>query len=720
MTHFKINWLRGLLYFLLAAIAIPPFLQANTIARSFPMFAAAGLITIASLVIQSKLLRLPVYALIVLGTLYTYFPLKMQVSFAWLQRFFEEVAQEIQQLFVGELGYIPEKTSLFLLLLLLFIFAVLMIDYHLWPLPIIVILGYFMSLAVFRNFDLTKETIFLLVLLCYYLFFQNLDFSLLHSRYFWIGNLILLFLFAVSMLLPASFPEINQYLEKRSEPVRTFFNKEGLYDTIKQYQLTQARTGFSEHDEQLGGPLYENNEVVFTAKQENESYWKVENKSIYTGNGWTEEEAKNIVPIDFLPYSLNSFESVTSDTAETIELSLDPSLTYLPFAYGNFQLKKIQESHPPQFYFMPDTQRFIIGTHEIPLTIELEVARLDADREKLASIELSPADLEAQKDNLQLPENLPERISDLAEEITASSATLLEKTEAIEKYLNVSGDFRYSRIDTPHTPSGRDYVDYFLFDSKVGYCDNFSSAMVVLLRTLDIPARWTKGFSTGTRTENDEESTYTIRNSHAHSWPEVFFPGVGWIPFEPTTTFTGPAGTTADTPASEETTATETSEAETSESAAADGSSSETESASETEEETAAAPSSFSQNGKRIFQISVFILIAVGLLFFWKKFTWLTYWVYLHFFTTSFQNAYRKLLTRCEKRMPRTSSESLSRYSEQFESVHPLDGKFIQLTKIYEQAVYGIGEPELAVYKNDFDAIIKKMLKEKNKRISDK
>lgn len=713
MTHFKTNWLRGLLYFLLAAAAIPPFLQANNIARSFPMFAAAGLITIFSLTIQSKLLRLPVYLLIVLGTLYTYFPLDERVSLSWLQHFFDELIEEIQQLFIGDLGYIPEQTSLFLLLILLFIFASLMIDYHLWPLPIIVILGYFMSLAVFRDFDLTKETIFVLVILCYYLFFQNLDFSLFHSRYFWIGNLILLFLFATTMLLPSVFPSIHEYLEKRSEPVRTFFNNEGLYDTINQYQLTQARTGFSEHDEQLGGPLYENNDVVFTARQKNESYWKVENKSIYTGNGWTEKEEKTIVPIDFLPHSLTSFESNTEAAAETIELSLEPSLTYLPFAYGNFQLKNIQESNHPQIYFIPDTQRFIIGTHTAPVTVELDVDRLDMAREKLAGIELTPTDLETQQENLQLPQDLPQRISDLAEEITASSATLLEKTEAVEAYLNRTGGFRYSRIDTPHTPSGRDYVDYFLFDSKVGYCDNFSSSMVVLLRTLDIPARWTKGFSTGTRTEDENGPQYTIRNSHAHSWPEVFFPGVGWIPFEPTATFTGPADISSETAAAEGTTAEETTETTTEETSAADSVSTEEESSTTDTEERAVLTSSFSQKGKRIFQISVLLLIIAGILIFWKKFTWLNYWLYLHFFASSFQSAYRKLLNRCEKRMPRAASESLSLYSERFESAHPLAGQFVQLTALYEKTVYGTEIIDFADHKEAFAEIAKKMLQRK-------
>ena len=77
-----------------------------------------------------------------------------------------------------------------------------------------------------------------------------------------------------------------------------------------------------------------------------------------------------------------------------------------------------------------------------------------------------------------------------------------------------------------------DYVDQFLFDTKTGYCDNFSSAMVVLLRSIGIPARWVKGYNSGTVIGKSENDTliYEIRNNNAHSWVEVYFPGFGWVP----------------------------------------------------------------------------------------------------------------------------------------------------------------------------------------------
>ncbi|MCK9905913.1 transglutaminase-like domain-containing protein, partial [Frankia sp. Cpl3] len=82
----------------------------------------------------------------------------------------------------------------------------------------------------------------------------------------------------------------------------------------------------------------------------------------------------------------------------------------------------------------------------------------------------------------------------------------------------------------------------FLFESQRGYCDHFSSAMAVMLRSIGIPVRWVKGFAPGTSigTDSNGVDTVEVRNRDAHSWVEVYFAGSGWIPFEATSTFISP------------------------------------------------------------------------------------------------------------------------------------------------------------------------------------
>lgn len=127
-----------------------------------------------------------------------------------------------------------------------------------------------------------------------------------------------------------------------------------------------------------------------------------------------------------------------------------------------------------------------------------------------------------------LPRNLPGDVRALARSLTADKDTPYDKVLAVESYLR---SLTYT-LTPPEPPLGRDAVEFFLFQSKEGYCDYFSSSMVVLLRSLGIPARVVAGYLPGTW--DDALQAYTVRESDSHSWPEVYFPGYGWIEFEPT------------------------------------------------------------------------------------------------------------------------------------------------------------------------------------------
>lgn len=130
---------------------------------------------------------------------------------------------------------------------------------------------------------------------------------------------------------------------------------------------------------------------------------------------------------------------------------------------------------------------------------------------------------------VQLPSALPERVGALAQRITAGADTQYDKVRAIEDYLR--DRYRYD-LDSPVPPPGRDAVDHFLFDTDVGFCEQFASATVVMLRTLGIPARVAVGYTTGER--NPFTGYYEVRASDAHSWIEVWFPTLGWYEFDPT------------------------------------------------------------------------------------------------------------------------------------------------------------------------------------------
>ena len=128
----------------------------------------------------------------------------------------------------------------------------------------------------------------------------------------------------------------------------------------------------------------------------------------------------------------------------------------------------------------------------------------------------------------QLPE-VPPRVRDLAARVTAGAPTVYDKVRALEGWM---GDNLTYTLDIPPLPAGADAVDRFLFIDRKGFCEQIATALVVMLRSLGIPARLTVGYAPGER--DPFTGLYQVRARDAHAWAEVYFPRVGWQGFDPT------------------------------------------------------------------------------------------------------------------------------------------------------------------------------------------
>jgi hypothetical protein len=137
-----------------------------------------------------------------------------------------------------------------------------------------------------------------------------------------------------------------------------------------------------------------------------------------------------------------------------------------------------------------------------------------------------PAEIELRY--LQIPKHFDPRVRALAEQIAARAPTPYDKAQALESYLRTT--YGYT-LQLPAVPPP-DPVAHFLFERKQGHCELFASAMTVMLRALNIPARLVNGFNGGEF--NPLTGSYVIRARDAHSWVEAFFPGSGWVTFDPT------------------------------------------------------------------------------------------------------------------------------------------------------------------------------------------
>lgn len=144
---------------------------------------------------------------------------------------------------------------------------------------------------------------------------------------------------------------------------------------------------------------------------------------------------------------------------------------------------------------------------------------------------------------LPLPSELPERVRQLALQVTAEAPTAYDKALSLERFLRQNYPFT---VKVPDVPVGRDATDFFLFESRQGYFDYYASAMAVMLRAVGIPSRLVVGFVLDERDRLDER--FIVRDRHAYAWAEAYFPGVGWVQFNPTPDRPALGGVTAPDP----------------------------------------------------------------------------------------------------------------------------------------------------------------------------
>ncbi len=254
------------------------------------------------------------------------------------------------------------------------------------------------------------------------------------------------------------------------------------------------------------------------------AYWRGLVFDRYRGGVWTASETgyrqtEPYVPPRLLPpappHNLGTFVQTfrilrpmpgVIDAAYPIESLYAPVAALREDAYGTFHTP--DQLRPGQTYSV---------VSYIP----------DLSAQSLRSDESSPVftDFGASLDT----GGLSQRARALAREASGGATNEFDTVMALTHYLQHG--YRYT-LDLPPVPSGRDPVDWFLFDVKTGYCEQFATAEVLMLRSLGIPARLATGYSTGAYDPILNQAV--VRERDAHAWVEVWFPGHGWVPVDPT------------------------------------------------------------------------------------------------------------------------------------------------------------------------------------------
>ncbi|WP_057768266.1 transglutaminase domain-containing protein [Cytobacillus praedii] len=305
------------------------------------------------------------------------------------------------------------------------------------------------------------------------------------------------------------------------------------------------KIGYGLDDSSLGGPFIGDNQVIFTVEAESRHYWKVETKDVYTGKGWITSGSREVRS----PFGSADQVPITSFfNSPGIEMVKESSTVYsltnnshIVYPLG---IQKIDAASFYSYELEVDTEKIHSLEGDSPASIKQYTLDYAVPRYSVTALNEASSEENIAVNNelinryTQLPEDLPLRIQDLAKEITDGKDSWFEKARELERYFSRSG-YIYDQKDVAIPADDEDYVDQFLFDTKQGYCDNFSTSMVVMARSIGIPARWVKGYTEGEYKGISESGSrmFEITNNNAHSWVEVYFPGIGWVPFEPTQGF---------------------------------------------------------------------------------------------------------------------------------------------------------------------------------------
>ncbi len=175
---------------------------------------------------------------------------------------------------------------------------------------------------------------------------------------------------------------------------------------------------------------------------------------------------------------------------------------------------------------------FTTGTPPTGLSFTVESSRRTPGSEDLENAG-SPTSLSAE--HLGLPQDLDPSVQELTDSLTEDADSAYERAVAIQNHF---ADFSYD-LRPPEVPAGSNPVTHFLFEDRIGYCEQFAGAMALMARQADIPARVAVGYTQGERANGDR---WVVTSGDAHAWPELYFEGSGWVRFEPTPSSGGGQG----------------------------------------------------------------------------------------------------------------------------------------------------------------------------------
>jgi transglutaminase-like putative cysteine protease len=542
MKRFKLI-IESVIVFLFVISVAQTFLSLSSFENSTPIFAF-----IISVIALLQLVKNKIYkfsGIFVSLLLMMYFYLQREQSFyAWLSVIFEDLRIAIAFMINESVLFIPHELGVLLLGIFLIIILILTITFKKWKLAFLLQLAYYLILIGLNQVRVANHVLlfaFASFILAAWQLLQQSEPTKQSYKTILTLTLVVSVMIIGSYQIPNSLPITYQTIQTQTTELRRELT-DSLFRTLERLGDSTGITlqsGFSENDSYLGGPMTLSRRVVYETIQNQPTYWRIESKELYTSKGWETRTLPN--QMIRTPFNVDfGFENYSSQI-ETIRFSTSrESITFIPIPYGKVTINFSENFYRLNSAFYENTNHRIrtdnLRKDEL-IDVIIQYQRPIYYEQQLINSRASTTN--PANPYTQLPDSLPQRVIDLAFTITRNARNDYEKVKMIEAYLRDPSNFTYTLTDAEFVPFDRDYVDFFLFDTKKGYCEQFSSAMTIMLRALNIQARWVKGYSPGEQSsiQLSSSSEYRVIEANAHAWVEVYFENVGWIPFEPTPTF---------------------------------------------------------------------------------------------------------------------------------------------------------------------------------------
>ncbi|MBL4932551.1 transglutaminase domain-containing protein [Clostridium paridis] len=287
---------------------------------------------------------------------------------------------------------------------------------------------------------------------------------------------------------------------------------------------SEGRTGFSQAQDKLGGKLKLNDKeafkITFLQGEINKQYYFRGNvRDTYIGDRWVSNH-QQIVLNDVETSSDNLVREIKELGGKIIEVKISPNIKnesyYAPKYSTDIQDESNQRIYKDGFSNIFFSKNLTNTPYTVTFLDDSFIEKSIIDNKLLKIASDGKISSEVPDFYLQIPNSVTLRTFDLVRNITKDKISSKDKVEAIKKYLEAN--YEYS-LDVSEVPQGQDFIDYFLFTEKKGYCEYFATAMTMMCRISGVPARYVEGFKLSDKRDND--GNYIVTNMDAHAWCEV-------------------------------------------------------------------------------------------------------------------------------------------------------------------------------------------------------